>query len=199
MTNLKDRQRVKWLFLFIIIYLPVQYGIVGIVGLHHSEPWPSFVFPGFRSVPIAGLQPYSHIDTEFHLYKSDGSEPVVVSGMELFQWVPRSQSRGFLRTHFFEPEEIEQYSPEMKLWLNEQICQTYPGRQFERFEVVLRETFYSRDNNGLRQDSVKTHLRTGFQLPRQSCTEERCRDWPDEKGQSGSVIESQGGSSWINP
>lgn len=41
---------VRRLFIVVIIGLMVQHGIVGIVGLYVSEPWPAIVLPAFKDV-----------------------------------------------------------------------------------------------------------------------------------------------------
>ncbi len=45
-----SRYYIRLIFIGILIFLPLQYALVGIIGAHRSEPWPAFVFPGFKNV-----------------------------------------------------------------------------------------------------------------------------------------------------
>jgi hypothetical protein len=44
------RTQVRQLFGAAALFLVLQYGLVGVVGLIASEPWPAIVLPGFKSV-----------------------------------------------------------------------------------------------------------------------------------------------------
>lgn len=41
---------IKRIFIACLILLPLQYAVVGVVGVIKSEPWPAFVLPAFKSV-----------------------------------------------------------------------------------------------------------------------------------------------------
>ena len=45
-----SRATVRSLFIGVFVLLVVQYGLVGIVGVYASEPWPAVVLPAFKSV-----------------------------------------------------------------------------------------------------------------------------------------------------
>jgi hypothetical protein len=44
------RAQVRQLFGAAALFLVLQYGLVGVIGLIASEPWPAVVLPGFKSV-----------------------------------------------------------------------------------------------------------------------------------------------------
>lgn len=44
------RAQVRQLFAVAALFLLVQYGLVGVIGLIASEPWPAIVLPGFKNV-----------------------------------------------------------------------------------------------------------------------------------------------------
>lgn len=45
-----SRSSVRQLFLIAFVVLIVQYGLVGLIGVYASEPWPAVVLPAFKSV-----------------------------------------------------------------------------------------------------------------------------------------------------
>jgi hypothetical protein len=148
---------IRTIFIAFLIWLPVQYGLVGVAGVIHSEPWPAFVFPGFKSVYVyeSGFE----IDqTFFEIYIHEQSEPVVVLPYQLFPELPRSQISGFMRTHFKDPESIDLLSSEGRSWLFRQ-AQMATGKQPAWLEIVDTKTFYSSGMQELQPDSVAVQFR----------------------------------------
>lgn len=103
-----------------MIFLPLQYAVVGIVGFYDSEPWPAFVFPGFKSVPVMN----GAFETEqkvFELISDDeGGEKLQITPAELFPDIPVSQLSGFLRQNFSADRDFDSLSPEARRWLRNQ-------------------------------------------------------------------------------
>ncbi|MCC5940942.1 MAG: hypothetical protein JJU37_05315 [Balneolaceae bacterium] len=111
-----SRKTVRTLFIALLIYLPLQYAVVGIVGYYDAEPWPAFVFPGFKSVYVYddGFEITRTVfDVEtVHRQRSHDMSPQV-----LFPEIPLSQIPGFVRTHFSDDESVQNISEDGKAWL----------------------------------------------------------------------------------
>jgi hypothetical protein len=149
---------VKNVFIAVLIFLPLQYAIVGIAGYYHSEPWPAFVFPGFKSVHVFG-QGFEIGQTRFEVYRSEDDEPEVLQPQELFPAIPLSQIPGFMRTHFNDSEYIEHFSPEARHWLRMQ-TEEAAGFRPVKLEVVEIAEFYSHGPEGALKDSSAVLERT---------------------------------------
>lgn len=92
------RRTVRKIFIAIMIFLPLQYLMVGIIGSFQSEPWPAFVFPGFKNVyhtaDIITLR-----NPVFYGLNPDSSY-TVLSTSAILKGIPRSHHRQFLRFQF---------------------------------------------------------------------------------------------------
>lgn len=111
------KKRVKKLFIVVMIFLPVQYVVVGIVGFTDAEPWPAFVFPGFKSVPVFE----GAFETEQKVFKlvpvSNQEGAISQTPAEIFPEIPVSQLSGFIRQNFSEGRDFISISDEGKKWL----------------------------------------------------------------------------------
>jgi hypothetical protein len=157
-----DRKTVTKIFIAACILLPVQYGLVGIIGVIDHEPWPAFVFPGFKSVYVYddGYQ----IDRDyFELIDRDGGVLAQLNPHDLFPELPRSQISGFMRSHFSDLERVSEFSSEARLWLQQQ-SRDHGGASAERLDVVTVRLFFSQDNQSAEPDSVVEHSRISIQL-----------------------------------
>ncbi len=153
-----SKKTIKYLFVGVMIWLPVQYGIVGIVGFYHSEPWPAFVFPGFKNVYIyeGGFE---IAKTEFMVYPGESGEPISLQPQELFPEIPLSQVPGFMRTHFSDASNIKTFSPQAINWLEIQ-AKRAAGDVPVRMDVVGLIDYYSISDSGAVRDSLTETTRT---------------------------------------
>lgn len=143
---------VRTVFIAVLIYLPLQYGIVGIVGFYHSEPWPAFVFPGFKSVHVYD-NGFEIQQTYFDVYDEVAEEPVRVLPQDFFPELPLSQVPGFLRMHFQSAEEVQELSPGAKSWLKHHADEA-AGVDASKLVVVIEMDYYSHEDDVLRRDST---------------------------------------------
>ena len=146
-----NRKTVKRIFIGTGLFLILQYTIVGVVGYIHSEPWPAFIFPGFRSVLVFD-DGFEVSRFEFHFPAAD-SDTTVVTPQQLFSELPDSQLPGFLRTRFGQHEKNLAFSNESRLWLKEQAVRA-TGVMPEQMMVVQFREFYSHHNQRATLDSM---------------------------------------------
>lgn len=152
MCNLSN-QTVKRLFIFALIYLPLQYAIVGIVGLKSSEPWPAFVFPGFKSVYVYG----DNYQINQIIVEVETGETRLLrefTPQQFFYEIPNSQVAGFLRSNFDTAEDFAVFETTTRQWLRErarELVNTSTGDIY----YLHRRRYMSRRDNELTTDSVK--------------------------------------------
>ncbi|MEX2601549.1 MAG: hypothetical protein WD355_07880 [Balneolaceae bacterium] len=151
-----DRKPIRTLFLFVLFFLPVQYGLVGLVSLSHSEPWPAFVFPGFKSVYTFESGSYTVPELQFLAWSDESNEPVEISPLELFAGIPRSQSQGFLRSNFADAQQTEELAEDARIWLKRQTETVVPGLSLQRLDIVWVENRYSFEKE--RGELHETHV-----------------------------------------
>lgn len=145
------KSKIGTLFIVLLLFLPLQYGYVGIVGEIHSEPWPAFLFPGFKNVYSTDHS----VEIDQHLFRihfDDGSIKEV-RPQELFPELPLSQIPGFMRTHFQDPVSIESFSDEAVNWLY-RLSREYSGEDVVHLEIVIRKNRYLKSEDGMIFDSV---------------------------------------------
>lgn len=146
------KSKIRTLFIILLLFLPLQYGYVGIVGAIHSEPWPAFVFPGFKNVHSTG----NSILIEEHLFKAhfvNQGSTEEVRPQELFPALPLSQIPGFMRTHFQDAEVVRNFSDEAAIWLY-RLSKDYFGDEIVQLEIVRRTNRYLKSGDGITFDSV---------------------------------------------
>lgn len=146
-----NRKTVKRIFIGAGLFLILQYAAVGVVGYYYSEPWPAFVFPGFKSVHVFD-DGFEVARFEFH-FPAANADTVVVTPQALFSEIPDSQLPGFLRTRFGYGVEHLTLTTESRLWLKEQAAQV-TGFKPERMSVVHLREFYSHQDQIATLDSV---------------------------------------------
>lgn len=156
-----DRKIVKRIFIITILCLILQYGVVGLAGYYHSEPWPAFVFPGFRSVLDfeEGFEISRH---EFYFFQA-GGDTTVITPEELFYGIPDSQRPGFMRMRFGEDAEGLLFTTESRKWIKVQVEQITGYRPEEMVVRELRD-YYSHRNNKAVRDSVAVKKKMSFNL-----------------------------------
>jgi hypothetical protein len=122
MRHLKSNT-IKWVFLFFVIYLPVQYMLIGLAGIIGSELWPSFALPGFKKVPTTE-QRIQVVKPVFYIVDAESSTETKINANELFEGLQTSQVQGFIRTNFSQPK---QYPTAAKRWLQSRTELLYPN------------------------------------------------------------------------
>lgn len=143
---------VKRIFLFFLIYLPLQYAVIGIVGYYDTEPWPTFAFPGFKNVYVFdGL--YEIPDYQFELTDENNDRIAILTPGQLFQEIPTSKLNGFMRANFSDEESIEEFSRKTEDWLLEK-AKKASGRRVASVDVVHSLKYFHRDILELDADSV---------------------------------------------
>ena len=157
------RQSIRTLCILLLIGLPLQYGLIGLISLQHSEPWPAFIFPGFKSVHVYPDDAWTITSLDFELCCDPSAGEVQLSSMELFSGIPRSQSQGFLRSNFGDSESVAAFEDETRVWLRRRTEELYPGYRFERLDAVWNETLYSGPEAAV--DSVHELNRVSIPLP----------------------------------
>jgi len=137
---------IKRIFLFFIIYLPIQYALVGVIGLNGSEPWPAFVFPGFKSV--FATEDNVEIDEArfFAITDNDQQKRTEIAPSHLFEGLPASQLQGFLRSNFNKQKE---FSDEAKQWFRDQLERLYPGQSFSSLNIEWGVVTYRQEGNSV--------------------------------------------------
>lgn len=145
--------RVKSLFIGILIILPLQYGLVGIVGEIHSEPWPALVFPGFKSVHyFQGNYILERTHFEFEA-TSEKEGTRYLSPRQLFHDIPTQNINGFMRTVFTDQESVDKFSAETLKWLQER-AEQLTEVETRDIKLVRSREFASRKGTVLQIDSV---------------------------------------------
>ncbi len=153
---------IRAIFITVMIWLPVQYGIVGIVGYYQSEPWPAFVFPGFKSVYVYN-EGFEIEQAYIEVWTEQGEPPVRLLPQEFFPELPLSQVPGFMRTHFLTDETNRQFSNQAKRWLYQQAVQV-TELDAALLDIVLEVNYYSHHPHGLERDSVTEKMRYTIKL-----------------------------------
>lgn len=135
-----------------MIYLPLQYALIGLYGIMISEPWPAFALPGFKNVhPTENqtkvIKPYFYAKMN---YKNGKYQKVEISEYELFAGIKESQMQGFVRTHFSEPQS---FSSDARQWLQDRIEQIHPESKSTELNIVWRESIYTKKEDQLMIES----------------------------------------------
>lgn len=147
---------VRKVFIFVLIVLPLQYIVVGIVGYYYTEPWPAFVFPGFKNVYETNGR-YEIHQTFFDLYDNQGSMIERIQPHDFFPELPRSQIAGFMRSDFHKTEAIQNLSSEAKDLLH-QNSRKITDQDISRIEIMYEVDFVKSETSELEPDSVAQRL-----------------------------------------
>lgn len=135
-----SRRLVLRLFLVVGVALPVQYALAGFVGLHHREPWPAVILPGFATVRGAG-GPVEVVRPSFEVHFAGGGS-LALPVDRLLEGVPRSHHPGMLDAGC-RPATLSGtqgtercLDPEVRHWLRARVERAFPDRRAERLDVV---------------------------------------------------------------
>jgi hypothetical protein len=169
-----SRQKVRYLFIATMVFLPLQYLLVGIIGSIRSEPWPAFVFPGFKNVyhtaDIITLR-----NPVFHGKNTDGSYSKLPTSA-ILKGIPHSHHRQLLRFQFDRfgvdhSKNIKFLSEDGIQWLDKQL--EYSGySDYKSADIILvwtSETYRVVDNKLMliRSEGTDTIRIATRDLPRQ--------------------------------
>jgi len=148
------RKTIKRVFLFFIIYLPLQYGLVGIVGYYQSEPWPAFVFPGFKNVFVFEGS-YEIQRTRFELVDPGSDRITELTPRQFFPDVPNTMMSGFMRAKFSDDETIQSFDESTKQWLLQRAIDKADehGTDLHIHHAVI---YLSGDPSSIEPDSIVT-------------------------------------------
>lgn len=132
---------IRRLFVAVLIFLPAQYGLVGLLGdFHYGEPWPAVVLPGFKTVyATSGDIEVDH--TTFEVLFANG-ETVSVSPSDVLAPLPRSHHVTFLNEQCRPARLSGSYRTERCLapagvgWFVSRAASLFPQRSVRRVDVI---------------------------------------------------------------
>lgn len=151
-----SEKTVRKIFIVILIFLPLQYILVGILGYYKAEPWPAFVFPGFKNV--YQIQDHYLIrETRFEFYNPQGEKITSIQPHRFFPELPRSQIAGLMRSLFPAQKEMPEFSPRAKEFFYEN-SKKVAGQDVGRMEIVHSVDFLESGGDNLVADSTKREL-----------------------------------------
>src|SRR5690625_1649573 len=156
-----DRKAVKRIFILTILCLILQYGVVGLAGYYHSEPWPELVFPGFRSV--LDIEEGFEISRYELYFIQAGEDTTVITPAELYYVIPDSQRPGFMRRRSGDDSESLLFTALSQEWIKGQVEQI-TGYRPEQMVVLELWDYYSHRNNRAVRDSVVVKTKISFNL-----------------------------------
>lgn len=147
-----SKKNVRKMFISVLIFLPIQYILVGIIGYYKAEPWPAFVFPGFKNV-YENEQTYQIHQTRFEAYNSSDEKVASLSPNLFFSEIPRSQIDGLTRTFFRNKTRIESLSPKARSFFYEN-TKRFSNHEISRLDIIYRKDFLKGGTGSMEIDSV---------------------------------------------
>lgn len=135
-----------------MIFLPLQYILVGIIGYYKSEPWPAFVFPGFKNVYVSE-EHYIVRQTRFEFYNNQNQKVATVQPHRFFPGVPRSQIAGLTRTVFHNKNKILNLSSAAREYLYEN-GKRVTDMNFSRMDITREVDYLDAGSMDLEPDST---------------------------------------------
>lgn len=150
-----EKRNVKRLFAFFILFLPLQYGMVGILGVLFREPWPALVLPGFKNIYFKEDR-IELEEPQIFAKVSDREEWVKISASGLFQGLQASQLQGFLFANFRDPAKAAGFSIEGKRWLSDRLQKLHPGASYTSLKIEWQKKVFKFDKGDRNLDSTKT-------------------------------------------
>lgn len=145
------RRRVRRLVIGLLVLLPLQYAVVGLVGVRDAEPWPALVLPGFKRVMDDG-QRHTVRHVACHVRFEDGTATDVPAAT-LLDALPRSYHAAFFRTYAAPGTDPP---PALVAWLRDQLDGLYPDRTATQLGLIWEELVYefARDEGHARATAV---------------------------------------------
>lgn len=143
---------VRRVFIIVLICLPLQYAVVGIVGLYASEPWPTFVFPGFKNVYVYGNS-YQINEFVVAVEQRENRQIREFTPRQFFYEIPNSQLAGFLRSNFEQAEDIHSFDQLTRDWIHER-GEELIASEAGSIQYIHNRRYMTRDEGEMRADSV---------------------------------------------
>lgn len=152
---------VRRLFVAVLIFLPTQYALVGLIGHYHSEPWPALVLPAFQTTWDHGESIQIEQVSLDVTFEDSARAPVTVES--LLAGLPRSQHRGFFRSQC-QPAQLSGdartercLQPGAAMWMQQRAIALFPDRSPARVDVIWnRLTYAPSRRSGASRSTVKT-------------------------------------------
>ncbi len=152
---------IRKIFIALIIFLPVQYGIVGIVSHFQSEPWPAFVFPGFKNVFV--FDDLFVLNQVYFEIEGEEVEPVRIRPRHMFYDMPVSKINGFMRKVFPDQDHINNFDSSTTNWLYQRASEV-TQQDVELLNIVRVREFTRLQDGELKTDS--SHVDQTIELRR---------------------------------
>lgn len=139
-----SKTTVRRLFIVVLLFLPLQYGLVGVVGLYYSEPWPAIVMPGFQQVWEADdvvVVPRPRFEAVF----DDGHrQEIPVEAM--LEALPRTHHRAVMDLQFrpaaFGGSAPVRSTPAHADWAAARVHTLFPEHRAVRLDVVWEQVVF---------------------------------------------------------
>jgi len=148
-----ETKTIKRIFIFFLCYLPIQYGLVGVVGYYKAEPWPAFVFPGFKSVHV--YDGHYAVNQFFIEVSHPGVEEVNrLTLQDFFHEMPLSKIPAFMRSNLTDQDYVDAFSSETLDWFDQRAIEI-TGQSPQQMNMLHERAFMRRTTSGLEQDSVQ--------------------------------------------
>jgi hypothetical protein len=151
-----SRKKVKRVMIFFILFLPLQYALVGVSDSLKSEPWPALVLPAFKNSFGSKKQLFTH-QVAFSVKDKKNKKLRELDPAKLFPNIPKSQLSGFLRLHFSDSLKIADFNTQTRKWLRRRVEQLQPAGHPQKLVVKW----------------IKKQYRPGQETPSQSEIENR--------------------------
>ena len=155
-----SRSTIRRVFVGAFLVLVIQYGLVGLVGVHSSEPWPTVVLPGFKTV--YGTEDTIHIDRpQLDVAFEDGGR-ASASTAQFLSPIPRSHHPSFLEAQcrpssISATDRTEQCrAPEGQRWFLHQADQLFAPRSVAAVDIVWSHLRFVPDRQTVHHTPIDT-------------------------------------------
>jgi hypothetical protein len=150
----EKKSKIRALFIGCLLFLPIQYLVVGGVSYIDQEPWPAFVMPGFKTVHVENRM-YTVPITEFILQDADHRPILKLRPHQFLRGIPRSQIGGVVNLMMSSEQQVLALTPETKSWMRKS-GEDLTGEILGSIRVSNVVRYYSRpaENMELRIDSI---------------------------------------------
>ena len=150
-----SRANVRWFFVAVMIFLPLQYSLVGLAGVWEGEPWPALVLPAFQAPTVDGEGAVTDMRSSFVATFGDGQRVAVPTEVVLKN-IPPSHRTSVLSEQC-QPASLSGAAdtercrqPAVRRWLRAHLSQAYPDRTPQRLDVVWTELRYTLGSGALK-------------------------------------------------
>lgn len=156
-----SRANVRRLFIGVLVLLPAQYALVGVVGAWKSEPWPALIMPAFQASDLDADGALTDVKPELTATFASG-ERVAVPVRGLLQALPPSHHPAFLAKQC-RPAALSGTAateqcrrPAVRRWLQERVASQFLGRTVRRLDVTWTRLRYTPGTATLRTMPLDT-------------------------------------------